>query len=100
MNHNDKLALLQNNIRAMGSLAVAFSGGVDSTFLLKVAHDALGDRALAITATSSTYPERELKEAIAFARSIGARHLVIRSEELDIAGFSENPTNRCYHCKK
>ncbi len=100
MNRNDKLALLQDNIKAMGSLAIAFSGGVDSTFLLKVAHDLLGDRALAITATSSTYPERELKEAIAFAKSIGAQHIVIRSEELDIAGFAENPTNRCYHCKK
>ncbi len=100
MNRNDKLTLLQDNIKAMGSLAIAFSGGVDSTFLLKVAHDLLGDQALAITATSSTYPERELKEAIAFAESIGAQHIVIRSEELDIAGFAENPTNRCYHCKK
>ena len=96
----EKLAALQQNIRDMGSLAIAFSGGVDSTFLLKVAHDVLGDRVLAITARSSTYPEREFNEATAFAQSIGARHLVIVSEELDIEGFSQNPTNRCYYCKK
>jgi pyridinium-3,5-biscarboxylic acid mononucleotide sulfurtransferase len=100
MIHGDKYEKLQQNIQAMGSLAIAFSGGVDSTFLLRVAHDVLGPKALAITATSSTYPERELKEAIAFAKSIGAEHIIIRSEELDIAGFAENPQNRCYHCKK
>lgn len=95
-----KLTDLQNRIINLGSLAVAFSGGVDSTFLLKVAHDMLGDKAIAVTATSSTYPERELKESVAFAQSIGAEHIVIRSEELDIDGFAENPKDRCYHCKK
>lgn len=100
MDCNEKLKLLQENIRSMGSLAVAFSGGVDSTFLLKVARDVLGDQAVAITATSCTYPERELKEATEFAKSIDAKHIVISSEELEIAGFSENPKDRCYFCKK
>lgn len=98
--YHEKLTALQNNIRALDSLAIAFSGGVDSTFLLKVAHDVLREKALAITATSSTYPERELKEATTFVNSIGVEHIIIRSEELDIAGFAENPANRCYYCKK
>ena len=96
----EKLQALKDNIQGMGSLVIAFSGGVDSTFLLRVAHDVLGDKAIAITATSSTYPERELRGAIEFAKSIGVKHIIIRSEELDIAGFAENPQNRCYHCKK
>lgn len=100
MDYKEKFARLQENIRSMGSLAIAFSGGVDSTFLLKAAKDVLGDNVLAVTAASCTYPERELKEAIGFAQSIGARHMVIRSEELDIEGFAENPKDRCYFCKK
>lgn len=99
MDAHEKLNKLQENIRSMGSLAVAFSGGVDSTFLLKVAVDVLGNRALAITARSSTYPARELKEAEVFAKSIGAKHIVIDSEELEIEGYSDNPVNRCYYCK-
>lgn len=99
MDAHEKLQKLEDNIRHMGSLAVSFSGGVDSTFLLKVATDVLGDRALAVTARSSTYPERELKEAEAFAQRIGVRHVVIDSEELDIKGYSDNPVNRCYYCK-
>lgn len=86
-------------IRA-GSMAVAFSGGVDSTFLLKVAHDILGDKVVAVTAQSSTYPEREFKVAKQFADELGVRHVVIVSEELEIEGFSSNPVNRCYYCKK
>ena len=80
--------------------AVAYSGGVDSTFLLKVAYDVLEGRVVAVTARSSTYPERELREATDFAQSIGARHRVIHSEELDIPEFAENPMNRCYLCKR
>ena len=100
MNLDEKFNVLKLNIEKMGSLAVAFSGGVDSTFLLKVAHDILGSRALAVTARSSTYPEREFREAVDFVKGLGVKHVVIVSEELDIEGFSENPVNRCYFCKK
>jgi uncharacterized protein len=81
-------------------VAVAFSGGVDSTFLLKTAHDVLGDRAIAVTARSCSFPERELKEAVSFCESQNIRHVIIDSEELEIEGFSQNPINRCYLCKK
>lgn len=100
MNHTEKLDILKENIRNMKSLVVAYSGGVDSTFLLKVAYDLLKEHVLAVTARSSTYPEREYKEAVRFVEKLGARHMVIVSEELDIDGFSQNPVNRCYYCKK
>lgn len=100
MQLQEKFQLLKDNIKKRGSAAVAYSGGVDSTFLIKVAHDVLGDNMIAVTATSSTYPERELKEAIQYAKTIGVKHLIISSEELDIEGFASNPVNRCYFCKK
>ncbi len=95
----DKLEELKKNIREMGSVLVAFSGGVDSTFLLWAAREALGDNVLAVTASSETYPRRELEEAKAFAAQTGVRHLVIETSELAIPGFSDNPPDRCYHCK-
>lgn len=94
-----KFAGLKRIIREMGNLIIAFSGGVDSTFLLKVASDTLGKNIIAVTATSSTYPERELREAKELAENIGARHIIIKSEELDIPNFRENPPDRCYYCK-
>ncbi len=95
-----KLEKLKRLLKSMNGIVVAFSGGVDSTFLLKVAHDVLQDRVIAVTAMSSTYPERELKEAKDFVRASGIRHIVIHSEEMEIEGFSSNPVNRCYLCKK
>jgi uncharacterized protein len=99
MEVQNTLKQLKCHIKKMSSLAVAYSGGVDSTFLLKVAHDVLQDRAIAVTARSSTYPEREFKEAAEFTRSAGIKHIVIQSEELEIEGFTNNPPNRCYLCK-
>jgi uncharacterized protein len=95
-----KLTLLQQMIRDLKSCAIAYSGGLDSTFLIKVAYDTLGINALAVTATSSTYPQRELEDAKRFAQTIGIPHVIIHSEELDISQFSSNPPDRCYFCKK
>jgi uncharacterized protein len=96
---DDKLARLREILKGYGSLLVAFSGGCDSTFLLKVAHGVLGDRAMAVTARSETYPSREYEEAVQLAREIGARHLTIDTSELSVEGFSSNPPDRCYFCK-
>lgn len=99
LNTHQKLIQLKELICGYGSLAIAFSGGVDSTFLLRTAFEVLGDKAIAVTARSSTYPERELNEAQSFAERIGAKHIIIDSEELDIPNYAENPVNRCYFCK-
>lgn len=95
-----KLAYLEENLKELGDVAVAFSGGVDSTFLLKVAHNVLGDRVVAITARSCLFPERELEEAKAFCMGQGIRHSVFDSDEMEREEFCSNPPNRCYLCKK
>ncbi|HRU05868.1 MAG TPA: ATP-dependent sacrificial sulfur transferase LarE [Candidatus Brocadiia bacterium] len=95
-----KLDLLRQALARAGSALIAFSGGVDSSLLLRVAHDTLGDRAVAATLTSSNYPASELEDARALASQLGVRHLVIESEELDIPGFADNPPDRCYICKR
>ncbi|SFA88398.1 uncharacterized protein SAMN05216249_10497 [Acetitomaculum ruminis DSM 5522] len=95
----NKFEDLKKYLKSLKSVAIAFSGGVDSTFLLKTAHTVLGNNVLAVTATSHTFPKRELNEAIDFCKKEGIRHVTVESEELKIEGFSKNPVNRCYLCK-
>jgi len=96
----EPLDRLRQILRTCDSVLVAFSGGVDSTFLLRVALDTLGsERVVALTATSPTYPEYEYQEACRLAAEFGVRHLVLESNELEIPGFAENHRQRCYHCK-
>ena len=97
---NEKLQKLKQILADTGGCAIAFSGGVDSSLLVTVAHEVLGERMLAVIATSSIYPERECKWALDFVQSRNIPHIVVDSEELDIPGYSANPRNRCYYCKR
>ncbi len=95
-----KLRNLENILHKMGGVVVAFSGGVDSTFLLKVARDVLGENVFAVTAQSPTFPNDELKHAIKLARKLRVNYRLIQSDELANTEFISNPVNRCYYCKK
>lgn len=96
---DDKMAELRRLLGELDTVLVAFSGGVDSAFLLAVATDVLGDRCTALTALSETLPEREWTDAKALGERIGVRHVTVRSNELEIEGYRTNPKNRCYYCK-
>lgn len=95
----EKKKLLEKYLKGLGSVAVAFSSGVDSTFLLKVAHDVLGEKAAAVTAVSPSFPSRELEEAKAFCKKEKIRHIIVNSDIISNEEFIQNPENRCYICK-
>ncbi len=94
-----KLNNLETLLRQTDGAIVAFSAGVDSTFLLKIAYSVLGERAIALTAASPTVPPGELEAAKEFAKTLGCRHIVIDSNELANPSFAQNPANRCFFCK-
>ncbi len=94
-----KFEELKNRLREMKKVLVAFSGGVDSSFLLKVATDTLGENVLAVIASSETYPLKEREEAVKLAKRLNVRYTVIQTKELENPNFSNNPPERCYYCK-
>ena len=94
-----QLERLRATVREMGSALVCYSGGVDSALVLAVAHEALGARAIAMTAVSPSFAPFEKEAAIAIAKQIGARHELVDSHEIDRPGYVENSPNRCFHCK-
>jgi uncharacterized protein len=96
--HRKQEAVLES-LAALDGALVAFSGGVDSTLLLRLGRDVLADRCVALTAVSPSFPERERREAEALARSLGVRHVWVESKELERGPYAQNPSNRCYFCR-
>jgi pyridinium-3,5-biscarboxylic acid mononucleotide sulfurtransferase len=95
----ERLSAVRDSLRSFESALVAFSGGVDSAFLLKLAIDELGAKAVALTAVSASVPQAEIEQARAFTAQLGAQHVIVKSNELADARYAANPTNRCYFCK-
>ena len=100
MEQQKKLAQLKEYIRGLGSLAVGFSAGVDSTFLLAVAHEVLGERVIAVTGMDASVPEREIKEAKTFCEERGIRHIIYTMDPMKEEGYRKNGPDRCYFCKR
>lgn len=99
-NTQEKLERLKQYFSELGKVAIAYSSGVDSTFMLKVAHDVLGDYAVAVTVNAAVFPKRESQEAVTFCKAEGIRHFVVPFQPLEVEGFVKNPPERCYICKK
>lgn len=99
MDVQQKKRELYDILSTMDEVIVAFSAGIDSTFVLACAHEVLGDKVLAVTAASETFPERELQEAVELAKQLGVRHEIIEIKEMENPNFVANNPDRCYHCK-
>ena len=95
----DKYDQLKAYLKGLGAVAVAFSSGVDSTFLLFAAHEAMGEKAIAVTASSCLFPKRELHEATEYCKKLGITHYTVEEDVFTIEGFDKNPPDRCYRCK-